>query len=549
MEQTPGQQDPEGSSAPAAGETPIGGSAAPPPAGSMPPFGGPMPPPGGNVPPFGGPTPPGWAPSPRRLYRLRNDRVVAGVASGVGAYFEIDPIWVRWGFVVLTLFGGIGVLLYIAGWVLMPAVDFAPPIGSMRSQPIRRLYRLRNDRVIAGVASGLGAHLEVDPIWIRLAFVVLAFAGGLGIILYFVACVAMPSVDSIPPGGPWPGGTPTGGAVPPYRGHGAGTDLRIVAGAVFLIVAVFVLAGTFDLHDTGLIWGAALIGIGLLFLIGDQWPSRYAAGGAPLPPPDFTRPAAYTAPAAGGGEVPPAPSPTASSYVPPIYSSYTPYSPQPAYAAPAYGALAAWSGTNRRSRGLRLGTVGLAAVVLAVGVALLLQSAGAIHLTAEMGFGIVFVVLGLTLVIGAWFRGSSPLVWLGICLLPFAAAAALVPEPLTGGVGQVSYSPELSTLQPAYRLVAGQLTVDLSGIDVGNQHLSVTASDAFGQLVVFVPPGTTVDVLGKVGAGQLTLLGSTNSGVQIADRLVAATGAEPSGSLDLKLSVGFGQITVENGGE
>jgi hypothetical protein len=116
-------------------------------------------------------------------------------------------------------------------------------------------------------------------------------------------------------------------------------------------------------------------------------------------------------------------------------------------------------------------------------------------------------------------------------------------------VGQVSYSPELSTLQPAYRLVAGQLTVDLSGIDVGNQHLSVTASDAFGQLVVFVPPGTTVDVLGKVGAGQLTLLGSTNSGVQIADRLVAATGAEPSGSLDLKLSVGFGQITVENGGE
>jgi hypothetical protein len=37
--------------------------------------------------------------------------------------------------------------------------------------------------------------------------------------------------------------------------------------------------------------------------------------------------------------------------------------------------------------------------------------------------------------------------------------------------------------------------------------------------------------------------------VQISDRVAAVAGAEPSGSLDLKLSVGFGQITVENGGE
>ena len=64
-----------------------------------------------------------------------------------------------------------------------------------------------------------------------------------------------------------------------------------------------------------------------------------------------------------------------------------------------------------------------------------------------------------------------------------------------------------------------------------------------------MPPGTTVDVTGKVGAGQLTLLGSTNSGMQISERVAAATGAEPSGSLDLNLSVGFGQITVETGGE
>ena len=546
MEQTPGQQGPDPSGMPPAGEapssdTPAYAGSTTPPGWEAPPGGAASPPPWGAVPPSGGAVPP---PPVRRLYRLRNDRVVAGVASGLAAHLELDPVWVRLAFVVLAFIGGLGFLLYLVAWVVMPAAD-GLPIGAMTGSSPRRLYRLRNARWVAGVASGLGAYLEVDANLVRLAFFILGLFGGLGVILYIVGWLLMPAIDGVPPAGGVP---PFGGRVPGARGPG--TDLRIIAGAFFVIVAVLVLASNFDFHYSGLIWGAALICIGLLFLVGDAWPARYPAGAPPAPsvPVD---PAGYTSPAAATGEVPsayPPAAPAQQAYTS-SYAPYTSYTPRPAYATTAYAAPAAWSGSAYRSGGLRLGTVGLAAVVLAVGVALLLQSAGVIHLTAEMGFGIVFVVLGLTLAVGAWFGRSSLLVWLGICLLPFGAAAALVPEPLTGGVGQVSYSPELSTLQPTYRLVAGQLTVDLSGIDVGNQHLTVTASDAFGQLVVFVPPGTTVDVTGKVGAGQLTLLGSTNSGMQISERVAAATGAEPSGSLDLNLSVGFGQITVETGGE
>ena len=546
MEQTPGQQGPDPSGMPPAGEapssdTPAYAGSTTPPGWEAPPGGAASPPPWGAVPPSGGAVPP---PPVRRLYRLRNDRVVAGVASGLAAHLELDPVWVRLAFVVLAFIGGLGFLLYLVAWVVMPAAD-GLPIGAMTGSSPRRLYRLRNDRWVAGVASGLGAYLEVDANLVRLAFFILGLFGGLGVILYIVGWLLMPAIDGVPPAGGVP---PFGGGVPGARGPG--TDLRIIAGAFFVIVAVLVLASNFDFHYSGLIWGAALICIGLLFLVGDAWPARYPAGAPPAPsvPVD---PAGYTSPAAATGEVPsayPPAAPAQQAYTS-SYAPYTSYTPRPAYATTAYAAPAAWSGSAYRSGGLRLGTVGLAAVVLAVGVALLLQSAGVIHLTAEMGFGIVFVVLGLTLAVGAWFGRSSLLVWLGICLLPFGAAAALVPEPLTGGVGQVSYSPELSTLQPTYRLVAGQLTVDLSGIDVGNQHLTVTASDAYGQLVVFVPPGTTVDVTGKVGAGQLTLLGSTNSGMQISERVAAATGAEPSGSLDLNLSVGFGQITVETGGE
>ncbi|MBV9444734.1 MAG: PspC domain-containing protein [Streptosporangiaceae bacterium] len=57
---------------------------------------------------------------PRRLHRSRKGQVVAGVCSGVGEYLNIDANLVRLGFVVLTVFGGMGILLYLAAWVILP---------------------------------------------------------------------------------------------------------------------------------------------------------------------------------------------------------------------------------------------------------------------------------------------------------------------------------------------------------------------------------------------------------------------------------------------
>jgi len=560
MEQTPGQQDPAASGSPPAeepsGEPQPSHAAAPPPGGSPPPPGW-EPPSGGFTPPppWGTVPPPGGAPTPppyRRLYRLRHDRVVAGVASGLAAHMEVDPVWIRLAFVVLTFIGGLGILLYIVGWVVMPAVDAIPPGGSMPGPPYRRLYRLRRDRVVAGVASGLAAHMEVDPTWVRLAFVVLAFCGGIGVILYIAGWVLVPAADGIPPYGVAP---------PPRAGRGPGADLRIVAGAFFLIIAVLVLAGNFAFYDSGLVWGVALVVIGVLFLVGDSWPAGHPAV-PPATPFEPASPAGFAPPAPGSGPVPAAYSPTLPvdqlhtapsgySYTAPAYtpSSYRFYTPQPAYPPAAYGTPAAWSGTAVNSSGIRLGVFGLAAMILAIGVALILESAGAIHLTVAIGFGIVFVVLGLTLVAGARFGRSPLLICLGICLLPFAAAAVLVPEPLSGGVGNVSYAPPtLTSVQPTYRLIAGQMVVDLSGVDLGGRSVAVTSSVAFGHLVVVVPADTTVDLTSRLGAGEVNLLGRTDSGVQISSHFDEAIGTSPTGTLTLSVAVGCGQLTVETGG-
>ena len=56
----------------------------------------------------------------KHLYRIRDGRVVAGVGAGLAAYFGVDPTLVRLAFALLTVFGGLGILLYLAAWVIIP---------------------------------------------------------------------------------------------------------------------------------------------------------------------------------------------------------------------------------------------------------------------------------------------------------------------------------------------------------------------------------------------------------------------------------------------
>lgn len=56
----------------------------------------------------------------KRLLRSRSDRRLAGVCAGIAEYFGWDPALVRVGWIVLTLMGGSGILLYLIMWLVMP---------------------------------------------------------------------------------------------------------------------------------------------------------------------------------------------------------------------------------------------------------------------------------------------------------------------------------------------------------------------------------------------------------------------------------------------
>lgn len=57
---------------------------------------------------------------PKKLYRSRNNRVLCGVCGGLGEYSNIDPVVVRVLFVLATIFGGWGLLLYVIMCFIVP---------------------------------------------------------------------------------------------------------------------------------------------------------------------------------------------------------------------------------------------------------------------------------------------------------------------------------------------------------------------------------------------------------------------------------------------
>ena len=75
------------------------------------------------------------------LTRRRDDRMLAGVASGIAAYVGIDTLFVRIAFAVLSIVGGVGIPLYIVCWLLIPdegatqsiATDFASNVHDWRN--------------------------------------------------------------------------------------------------------------------------------------------------------------------------------------------------------------------------------------------------------------------------------------------------------------------------------------------------------------------------------------------------------------------------------
>jgi phage shock protein PspC (stress-responsive transcriptional regulator)/predicted membrane protein len=130
-----------------------------------------------------------------------------------------------------------------------PKSETQPP-----SQGVRRLTRSSSDKLIGGVAGGLGRYFGVDSILFRIAFVVLTFAGGVGVLAYIGLLAFVPADDD-------------------SRIFGERRDANLIGAVLLGVVVLLILGPPFFFVGPALIPIAILIGIGVLL-----W---RAAGGRP----------------------------------------------------------------------------------------------------------------------------------------------------------------------------------------------------------------------------------------------------------------------------
>jgi signal transduction histidine kinase/phage shock protein PspC (stress-responsive transcriptional regulator) len=136
----------------------------------------------------------------------------------------------------------------------MAQVEMQPGARDLTARPRRRLERSRSDRVVAGVAGGIGMHLGLDPLLVRIGFVLLSFALGFGLVVYVLTWLLAPQEAAAEPGQP-----PGGRLIPPTRTQALGTALLMVGVVVLLWLGGLLLGGN-------LAWPVALAGVGFAIL-------------------------------------------------------------------------------------------------------------------------------------------------------------------------------------------------------------------------------------------------------------------------------------------
>ncbi len=375
--------------------------------------------------------------------------------------------------------------------------DAALPID--RTAGTRRLRRRTTDRVIGGVAGGLGEYLNVDPVLFRALFAGLVIFGGAGLVLYVLGWLLIPE---------------------------GGQEASIAEGAVkrmlgrpgWLVALLVILAGimilrpwTYDSYfyvPPEIFLGFAIAFAGVLLMLLRDRPD----GGGASPVAISAEPGAAAAGAA---------------------------------AAPA----SAWPRSAAIPRAPRerspLGWYVLAGALAVVAALAVADTVGGVRVVPGQYFGAGLLALGLGLVVGAWWGRARLLILLGILVLPVAAVSAFLTVPLEGGIADDTFRPaNVAELQPAYRIVGGRVRIDLTGLEAGSDPIDLTASVGAGDLYVVVPRGASVLVTGTVQGGHLYLLGRDHTGTGLVDR-VSAAGWFGGPRLVLTLDVGIGSLWVE----
>ena len=190
-------------------------------------------------------------PSDQRFYK-GSDRIIGGVCSGLAEGLHVDTMWVRLVFVALVFAQGVGVVLYLVLWVIMPERHLDRPAG-------RTAFDSMGDdlkRAWADLRSQFGARPPAGPS------------------TYAPPAPAPPPVAADPnaPASPQttqvvpPPPAPTAPQPPPHTGP-ASHNQSLIFGVILVLIGLAFLASNTGLVNWSVFWPAALVALGIVLLV------------------------------------------------------------------------------------------------------------------------------------------------------------------------------------------------------------------------------------------------------------------------------------------
>jgi phage shock protein PspC (stress-responsive transcriptional regulator) len=381
-----------------------------------------------------------------------------------------------------------------------------------------RLHRSVTDRKIAGVAGGLGRHLNIDPTVLRVLFVVLALFAGAGLVLYGAAWLIVPEE-----------GTEKSviQASPSTR--------NAVLIAVGVVAALLVVGDSWD--GVGFPWPLAIIAVVVvIWMVNRDRTSNQAGPGAPRGP----APDQYAAAGGPASEGTSTMSGTSTSYPPPPgppsepgwQAPPTPYQPPPA----------------RVDRGPTLFGPTLALIAIALGVLGLFDTVNDVPVAAYAALALA--IIGGMLLVGSVAGRPGGLIFLGIV----AALALAVTSAVDGNwtdEHDIDAAPLVAAnVRDAYQVTAGQIRLDLTRVDnvAALDGRTIDLHAEAGEIIVVVPDGVDVNVDAAIRfGGEVEVDGYTQSGNGVdVSRHIEGGADAPQLDLELDLLVGHIQVTQED---
>ncbi|MDH3306999.1 MAG: PspC domain-containing protein [Acidimicrobiia bacterium] len=372
-----------------------------------------------------------------------------------------------------------------------PEREASPDASSRHS-----LARPKERRFVAGVANGLADYWNLSPGVIQAGFIVLAFFGGLGFVLYGLGWLFIPNDD----------GTQSI-AENAFRRAQEGESW---IGLALIGLAVVILINSLTIIDGGITLALALLVVGYLMYREDGFElfGRGASADVPPPAPGETR-----APADALARPEPAPRPPRVRRAP-------------------------------RPRSL-LGRFAVGAAFLTIGIMAIVDMAGG-TLAFHHYVGALLAVIAVALGVGAWYGRARWLIIPGLLLLPVAAISGLAD--INTDFPDMSRTETVfvdATSTGIYEFSTGDITLDLTELTTGPTFVAVDLG--IGELTVILPADRHVEIVAKAGVGEIIGAAGQADGFDL-ERRATFDGEEPAITIEAQVGIGSLRVVTEGNG-